>query len=75
MDNNEQRRLRVKQQSIEITKQREAPFDFWEREKVRMAKKRDPNAGLVADCKRPAFKANRMPDFSSIRIYGADLEQ
>ena len=73
MDNNEERRLRVKQQSIEITKQREAPFSFWERDKVKMAKKRDADAGLVADCKRPAFKANRMPDFSSIQIYAEEM--
>ena len=38
-----------------------------------MAKKRDPEAGLNADCKRPAFKANRMPDFSSIRIYSEEM--
>ena len=75
MDKNEERRLKVKQQSIEITKQREAPFSFWEREKVRMAKKNDPEAGLVNDCKRPPFKANRMPDFSSIRIYGEEMRQ
>lgn len=65
----------MKQESIEITKQREAPFSFWEREKVRMAKKNDPEAGLVNDCKRPPFKANRMPDFSSIRIYGEEMRQ
>ena len=41
MDKNEERRLRVKQQSIEITKQREKPFSFWEREKVRMEKKKN----------------------------------
>jgi len=65
----------VKQQSLEITKQREAPFSFWEREKIRMAKKRDPDAGLVNDCKRPPFKANRMPDPSSIKIYSEELRQ
>jgi len=61
--------LRVKQQSIEITKLREKPFSFYERDKVRQAKKNDPQAGLVADCRRPTFKANRMPDFSAIQIY------
>ena len=39
-----------------------------------MQKKRDQDAGLVADCKRPAFKANRMPDFSSIRIYSEEMK-
>ena len=74
-DKNEERRLRVKQQSIEITKQREAPFSFWERDKAKMARKNDPEAGLVGDCKRPAFKANPMPDFSSIAIYDEQLRQ
>jgi len=40
-----------------------------------MAKKNDPDAGLVNDCKRPPFKANRMTDFSSIRIYGEEMRQ
>ena len=65
-DKNEERRLRVKQQSIEITKQRD---------KAKMARKNDPEAGLVGDCKRPAFKANPMPDFSSIAIYDEQLRQ
>ena len=39
-----------------------------------MAKKRDPEEGVVADCKRPAFKANRMPDFSSIPLYSEELK-
>ena len=33
MDKNEERRLKVKQESIAITKSREAPFSFWERDK------------------------------------------
>jgi len=28
----------------------------------------------VADCKRPPFKANRMPDFSAIQIYGQEMQ-
>lgn len=74
MDANEERRLRVKQESIQITKEREAPFSFWERDKIKMAKKANAEAGLVEDCKRPAFKANRMPDFSSIRIYAEEMQ-
>ena len=33
----------------------------------------DPNRGLTADCKRPQFKANRMPDFSAVKIYSEEL--
>lgn len=40
-----------------------------------MAKKRDPEEGVVADCKRPAFKANRMPDFSSIPLYHEEMQR
>ena len=36
MANNERRREKVKIHSLEITKQREAPFSFWEREKERL---------------------------------------
>ena len=73
MDANEERRLRVKQESIEITKQREAPFSFWEREKVRMAKKKAQQEEVNVECRRPTFKANRMPDFSSIQIYAQEM--
>ena len=34
-----------------------------------MAKKKNQQEEVNIECKRPAFKANRMPDFSSIRIY------
>lgn len=73
-DSNLERRLRVKQESIQITKQREAPFSFWERDKVKMAKKNNPDQGLAAECKRPPFKANRMPDPSSIKIYAQEMQ-
>ena len=73
MDSNENRRLKVKQQSIEITREREAPFSFWEREKVRIEKKRNQQEGVNVECRRPTFKANRMPDFSSIKIYDQEM--
>jgi hypothetical protein len=55
LDKNEERRLKVKKESIEITKQREAPFSFWERDKHKMEKKRnpDPDEGLDIECRRP----------------------
>ena len=62
-DANEQRRLRVKHESIQITKEREAPFSFWEREKVRMADKKRAfeNQEAPDECRRPTFKANEIP--------------
>lgn len=76
-DNNEQRRLRVKQQSIEITKQREAPFSFWNRDKAKMEKKRnpDPDAGLDPECKRGAFKANKIPVACTIPMYEMKIKK
>ena len=77
LDKNEERRMKVKQDSIAITKAREAPFDFWERDKAKMEAKRnaDANAGLVADCRRPAFKATEIPAFCSFPFYEKDLQQ
>lgn len=34
-DKNEERRMRVKQHSLEITKQREKPFSFYQRDKLK----------------------------------------
>ena len=38
-----------------------------------MAKKKNQQEEVNIECKRPAFKANRMPDFSSIRIYAQEM--
>lgn len=65
--------MRVKQQSLEITKQREKPFSFYERDKIKQAKKRDPSAGLNQDCTRPQFKANPMPDSTAICTYAEEM--
>ena len=75
LDKNEERRLKVKQESIAMTKATEKPFDFWERDKAKMEAKRnqDANAGLVADCRRPSFKANKIPAFCSFPFYEKDL--
>ena len=77
LDKNEERRLKVKQESIAMTKATENPFDFWERDKKKMEAKRnqDPNAGLTADCQRPAFKANKIPAFCAFPFYEEDLRQ
>lgn len=77
MDKNEQRRMRVKQHSIEITKVREAPFSFWNRDKAKMDAKRnpDPDAGLDPECKRPTFRANKIPVACTIPMYESKIKK
>ena len=36
---------------------------------------RDPEVGLVDDCKRKPFKANKIPAFCSFPFYEKDLQQ
>ena len=38
-----------------------------------MEKKKQQSEQVNVECRRPAFKANRMPDFSSIRIYAEEM--
>jgi Uncharacterised protein family UPF0564 len=47
---NEKRRERVKQECLAITKEREQPFSFWEREKDKMMRKSESEAGLNIEC-------------------------
>lgn len=76
MDRNEERRARVKQESIAITKAREKPFKFWEAEKRRQEekKRRLEEPPVNPECNRPAFKANDLPRFSSFPLYEEDLK-
>lgn len=64
---NELRRLETKQNCITITKQREAPFSFYERDKHKQ--KIDPEQHLPYDLKKPGFKANPIPRACSVLIF------
>jgi len=75
IDKNEERRLKVKQDSIQITKIREAPFSFWERDKHKRNRTMDPDAGTNDECKRPPFKANRIPIACSVLIYDQKIKK
>lgn len=75
MQFNEDRRAKVKQDCIEITKQREAPFSFWNRDKAKMMQKSESEAGLNAECKRADFKANPIPKACSVLIYNQNLQE
>ena len=74
---NERRREKVKQECLELTKKREAPFSFWEREKQRQQelKRADSETGLNIECKRSQFKANPIPKACSVLIYDRKNEE
>ena len=38
-----------------------------------MEKKKNAQEQVNVECRRPSFKANRMPDFSSIQIYAQEM--
>lgn len=69
--------MRVKQESIEITKQREAPFSFWEREKFNQAKKKElaENPPAPDECARPPFRASEIPSICSFPFYEQEVKQ
>ncbi len=67
IDANEARRLTVKQNSLAITKEREKPFSFYERDAHKQ--KLDDEAYLNEDLKQPSFRANPIPRSCSVLIY------
>lgn len=71
---NLKRRQKVKEDCIEITKQREAPFSFWNRDKEKMLRKVDSEAALNEECRRASFKANPIPKACSVLIYHQKVE-
>lgn len=66
---NERRRQKVKMECIEITKEREAPFSFWNIDKEKMMQKSDSAAALNQECTRAQFKANPIPKACTVLIY------
>ena len=61
------RRLEVKKNSTSLTKAKERPFSFYERDKLK--EKLDPEAYLPYDLKKPSFKANPIPRACSVLIF------
>lgn len=75
---NENRRNKVRQECVEITKQREAPFSFWERDKEKMMRRAETETsllGLNQECLRKEFKANPIPKACSVLIYDQKIEE
>ena len=67
------RRLEVKKTSMVITRQKEKPFSFYERDKQRQ--KLDPEEYLPRDLKKPSFKANPIPRACSVLIFDQMMKQ
>ena len=67
VEQNEHRRMEVKKNSIQILKQREAPFSFYERDKNSI--KPNQEEYLPYDLKKPNFKANPIPRACSVLIF------
>ena len=67
MESNEQRRMEVKKNSMALTKEREKPFSFYERDKNK--KLPDPEEYVPHDLKKPHFKANPIPKACSVLIF------
>lgn len=70
------RRAKVRAQSIQITKSREKPFKFWDREVERMKKKKaDIEARENASPPKGTFKANPIPRACSVLIYAKKIKE
>jgi hypothetical protein len=61
------RRMEVKKNSLAITKEREKPFSFYERDKAKQAL--DQEEYLPWDLRKPSFKANPIPRACSVLIF------
>ena len=73
MEANDRRRMETKKNSVVITKQREAPFSFYERDKNKQ--KLDPEEYLAYDLRKPSFKANPIPRACSVLIFDQMMKQ
>jgi len=62
---------------LQITKVREQPFSFWDREKEKQMLRRSGTEadGLNIECTRPNFKANPIPKACSVLIYEKKLAE
>lgn len=66
--------MRVKQKSAQITRQSEAPFSFWERDKHRV-RERKAWAEAAQVPPKHSFKANPIPKACSVLIYEQRREE
>lgn len=70
------RKQAVRAQSMQITRQREAPFKFWEKEKQRLARKTAELEEREREDPRGAtFRANPIPRACSVLIFAKKMKQ
>jgi len=70
------RKQLVRSQSMAITKSREAPFTFWEREKLNIQKKKQAIEDYeIGQLKAHTFRANPIPRACSVLIYAKKIKQ
>ena len=69
------RKAAVRSQSLKNTKEREAPFSFWERDKAKQMRKPDPNELIPEEMRRPQFKANPIPRACSVLIFTTKMKE
>ena len=65
----EERRLKVKQESVQILKQREAPFTFWIRDQQKQLQKSNSEANMHLKPKSYVFRANPLPKNCTVLMY------
>lgn len=72
----EERRNAVRSQSVKITHEREQPFSFWEKEKVRAEKRKVAiEEHESKEMLRPTFRANPIPRACSVLIFSKKVKQ
>jgi hypothetical protein len=72
----EERRAKVRAQSIQITKNREKPFKFWERELQRIEeKKKAIKKAEEESLPKHQFKANPIPRACSVLIFDKKIKE
>ena len=64
----------MRARSIQITREREAPFSFWENEKKKIAAKQNAEAPVPDEMLRPQFKATPIPRSCAVNIYRQKTE-
>ena len=69
MDANEKRKQEVKKNSVAMTKAREAPFSFYERDKTNWERKKSQQERVPDEMLKPQFKAKPIPWACSMLLY------
>ena len=74
-DKNEKRRQEVKANSMKITKEKENPFSFYERDVANKEAKKNRDPYMNEEFQKGNFKANDVPRSSQVPLYWKKLER